>query len=61
VSKGEKMGIKAYLNLRGNLILRVKVFCVLKVSKLNLVKRMSSPWLSWGFLEFPVILRGSML
>jgi hypothetical protein len=35
MSKGENLCIKAYLNLRGNLILRVKInfFCVLKDSK----------------------------
>jgi hypothetical protein len=29
-----------------------------KGSKLNLVMRMNSPWLRWGFLEFLLILRG---
>jgi hypothetical protein len=48
--KGEELCIKDYLDLRGKLNLRVKVFCVLKGSKLNLVMRMSSPWLRWGFL-----------
>jgi hypothetical protein len=42
-SKGENLCIKAYLDLRGKLVSRVKVFCVLKSSKLNLVMRMSSP------------------
>jgi hypothetical protein len=49
--------IKAYLDLRGKLILRVKVLCVLK-GELNLVMRVSSPWVRWGFLEFLLILRG---
>jgi hypothetical protein len=48
--KGEELCIKDYLDLRGKLNLRVKVFCVLKGSNLNLVMRMSSPWLGWGFL-----------
>jgi hypothetical protein len=48
--KGEELCIKDYLDLRGKLNLRVKVFCVLKGSNLNLVMRMSSPWLRWGFL-----------
>ena len=43
--KGEELCIKDYLDLRGKLNLRVKVFCVLKGSKLNLVMRMSSPLL----------------
>jgi hypothetical protein len=58
MSKGEDLCIKAYLNLRGKLIFRVKVFCVLKGSKLNLVMMMSSPSLMWGFLEFILILKG---
>jgi hypothetical protein len=33
--------IKSYLDLRGKLIFRVKVFCVIKGSKLNHVMRMS--------------------
>jgi hypothetical protein len=61
ISKWEKVCINAYLDLRGKLILRVKVFYVLKGSKLNLVMRMNSPWLRWGFLEFLLILRGRML
>jgi hypothetical protein len=56
--KGEKVCIKAYLDLRGKLILKVKEFCMLKGSKLNLVMRMSSPWLRWGFLGFLLILWG---
>jgi hypothetical protein len=59
--KGKKVCIKSYLDLRGKLILRVKVFCVLKGSKLNLMMRMSSPWLKWGFFDFLLILRGRML
>jgi hypothetical protein len=49
---GENLCIEACLELRGKLILRVKVFCVLKGSKLNHVMMMYSPWLRWGFLEF---------
>jgi hypothetical protein len=52
--------IKDYLDLRGKLILWVKAFCVLKGSKLNLVMKMSAPWLRWGFIEFLLILRGRM-
>jgi hypothetical protein len=59
--KGKKVCIKSYLDLRGKLILRVKVFCVLKGSKLNLMMRMSSPCLRWGFLEFLLISRGEYL
>jgi hypothetical protein len=33
--KGENLCIKAYLDLRGKHIFRVKVICVLKVPKLN--------------------------
>jgi hypothetical protein len=58
--KGENLCIKTYLDMRGKLVFRVKVFCVLKNSNLNLVMRMSSPWLRWGFLEFLLILRGRM-
>jgi hypothetical protein len=65
MSKEENVCIKAYLDLRGKLILTVRVFCVLKGSKLNLVMRMSSPWLGWGFLMFLLImfcfLKGSKL
>jgi hypothetical protein len=51
--KGEKLYIKAYLDLRGKLIFRVSEdFCVLKDSKINLVMR--------SFLEFLLILRGRM-
>jgi hypothetical protein len=58
--KGGEFVIKAYLDLRGKVILRVKVFSVLKGSKINLVMRMSSPWLSWDFLMLLLILRGRM-
>jgi hypothetical protein len=61
MSKGENLCIKPYLDLRGKRILRVKVFCVLKGSKLNLVIRMSSPWLRWSFVEFLLFLRRRML
>jgi hypothetical protein len=60
MSKGENLCIKDYIDLRGKLILCVKAFCVLKGSKLNLVMKMSAPWLRWGFLEFLLILRGRM-
>jgi hypothetical protein len=59
--KGKKVCIKSYLDLREKLILRVKVFCVLEGSKLNLMMRMSSTWLKWGFFDFLLILRGRML
>jgi hypothetical protein len=52
MSKGVNLCIKAYLDLRGKFILRVKVLFVLKGSNLNLLIRMSSPWLRWCFLEF---------
>jgi hypothetical protein len=58
--KAENLCIKGYLDLRGKLILRMKVFYVLNGSKLNLVIRMCSPWLRWGFLEFILILMGRM-
>jgi hypothetical protein len=58
MSKGKNLCIKAYLDLRGKLILRVKMFCGLKGSKLNLVMRMSSHWLRWGSLEFFFYLKG---
>jgi hypothetical protein len=52
MSKEENLCIKAYIDLKGKFILRVKVLCVLKGSNLNLVIKMSSPWLRWCFLEF---------
>jgi hypothetical protein len=42
MSKEENLCIKADLNLGGKLVLRVKVFCVLKSSKPNLVMMMRS-------------------
>jgi hypothetical protein len=61
MSKGENLCIKAYLDLRGKLILRVKLFCVLKGSKLNPMMKMSSPWLRWGLLEFLLVIRGEFI
>jgi hypothetical protein len=52
MSKGGNLCIKGYRDLREKIIFRVKLFCVLKGSKLNLVMRMSSPWLRRGFFEF---------
>jgi hypothetical protein len=61
MSKGENLCIKAYLDMRGKLIFRVKVFCVLKGLEFNLVMRMGSPWLRWGFPEFLLTLSGRMI